>query len=99
MFHQQLVLLRKIFQKNGYPENFIDRCFKLFLNKIYILKEKVPTAEKKSLQLVLPDLGNISLQTRSRLQKSIKGVLNCCKLQVTFKSQNKLCNTSKTQFP
>ena len=26
------------------------------------------------------------------MQKSIKGVLNCCKLQVIFKSQNKLCN-------
>ena len=26
------------------------------------------------------------------MQKCIKGVLNCCKLQVIFKSQNKLCN-------
>ena len=50
MFHQQLILLREIFQKNGYPENFIDRCFKSFLNKIHILKEKVPTVEKKPLQ-------------------------------------------------
>ena len=25
------------------------------------------------------------------MQKSIKGALNCCKLQVTFKCQNKLC--------
>ena len=39
MFHQQLILLREIFQKNGYPENLIDRCFKLVLNKIQILKE------------------------------------------------------------
>ena len=35
MFHQQLILLREILQKNGYPENFIDRCFKLFLNNSY----------------------------------------------------------------
>ena len=102
MFHQQLILLRQIFQKRGYPENFIDRCFKLFLNRIHILKEKVPTVEKKPLRLVLPYLGNISLQTRTKLQKSIKGVLNCCKLQVIFKSQNKLCNNFryiKTLFP
>ena len=26
------------------------------------------------------------------MQRSIKGVLNCCKLQIIFKSQNKLCN-------
>ena len=69
----------------GYPENFIDRCFKLFLSRIYIVKEKVPTAEKKPLRLVPHYLGTISLQTRTKLQKSIKGVLNCCKLQVIFK--------------
>ena len=91
MFHQQLILLREIFQKSGYPENFIDRCFKLFLNRMHILIGKVPTIEKP-LQLVLPYLGTISLQIRTKLQKSIKGVLNCCKLQVIFKSQNKLCN-------
>ena len=40
MFHQQLILLRKIFQKNGYPDNVIDRCFKLLLNRIHILKKR-----------------------------------------------------------
>ena len=63
MFHQQSILLREIFKKNGYPENFIDRCFKLFLDRIHILEEKVPTVEKKPLRLVLPYLGNILLQT------------------------------------
>ena len=91
MLHQQLILLREICQKNGYPENFIDRCFKLFLNGIRILREKVPIIAKKPLRLVLLYLGTISLQTRTKLQKSIKGVLNCCKLQVIFKSQKNLC--------
>ena len=72
--------------------NFSDRCFKLFLNRIHILKEKVPTVQKKPLRLDLPYLGTISLKTRTKLQKSIKRVLNCCKLQVIFKSQNKLYN-------
>ena len=49
MFQQQLILLREIFQKNGYPGNFINRCFKLFLNRNHILKEKIPTVEKKPL--------------------------------------------------
>ena len=99
MFHQQLILLREIFNKNGYPDNFIDRCFKLFLNRIHILKEKVPTVGKKPLHLVLPYLGTIWLQTRTKLQKSIKGVLNCYKLQVIFKSQNKLCNNFHFKDP
>ena len=48
LFHQRLILLREI-----YPENFIDRCFSLFLNGIHILKEKVSTVKKKPLRLVL----------------------------------------------
>ena len=40
MFHQQLILLKEIFQKNGCPENFINRCFKLFLNRIHISKNR-----------------------------------------------------------
>ena len=92
MFHQQLILLREIFQKNGYPEHFLDRCLKLFFNRIHIFKEKVPTVDKKPVRLVILYFGTISLQTMIKLQKSIKWVLNCCKLQVIFKSQNKLCN-------
>ena len=30
------------------------------------------------------------MQTRTKLRKSLKGILNCCKLQILFKSQNKL---------
>ena len=82
MFLQQWIFLREIFQKNGHPGNLIDRYFKFFLNRIHILKEKFPTFEKKPLRLDLPYLGTISLQTRIKLQKSRKGVLNCFKLQV-----------------
>ena len=48
------------------------------------------TVPKKTLLLVLPYLGPLSLQTRTKLRKSLKGILNCCKLQIVFKSQNKL---------
>ena len=84
MPHQQLILFREIFQKNGYPESFISRCFKLFLNKNHML------TEKKSLRLVFAYLGTISLQTRTKLQMSIKALLNCCKLQAISKIQSKL---------
>ena len=53
-FHHQLIFLRKIFQKNVYSENVIDRYFRLLsLNRIHILKEKIYTVEKKLLPLVL----------------------------------------------
>ena len=85
MFHQQLILLREIFQKNGYPENFIDRCFKLYLNRINILKEKVSAVEKKPLRLAPPHLGTISLQTRTKLQKLIKWYLTAVNYRLFLK--------------
>ena len=45
---------------------------------------------KKTLLLVYSYLGPLSLQTRTKLRKSLKDILNCCKLQIVFKSQNKL---------
>ena len=79
-----------IFKKNSYPENFINNCFKVFLDNKYRVRRKVITVPKKTLFLVLPCLGPLSLQTRTKLRKSLKGILNSCKLQIVFKSQNKL---------
>ena len=89
-FHLELVKLIDIFKNNCYPENFINNCFKVFLDKKYRAREKMTTVPKKTLFLVLPYLGPLSLQTRTKLRKSLKGILNCCKLQIVFKSQNKL---------
>ena len=92
-FHTELIFLKGIFRKNGYPENFIDKCFKKFLNNVHLVKENLPTVEKKRLLLVLPYLGIISLQTRTKLQQALKGVLNCCKLEIVFKCQARLSNS------
>ena len=89
-FHLELVKLTDVFKNNGYPENFINNCFKVFLDNKYRIQEKVITVPKKTLFLVLLYLGPLSLQTRTKLRKSLKGIFNCCKLQIVFKSQNKL---------
>ena len=78
-FHTELIFLKGIFRKNGYPKNFIDKCFIKFLNNVHPVKENVPTVEKQRLLLVLPYLGIISLQNRTKLQQALKRVLNCCK--------------------
>ena len=59
---------------------------------LFIKSPEISTVEKKTLILSLPYLGNISLQTRTKLKKSFKGILNCCKLQIVFKSQRKLAS-------
>ena len=79
-FHLELVKLTDDFNNNGYPENFIDKCFKVFLDNKYRIQEKVITMPRKTLFLVLPYLGRLSLQTRTKLRKSVKVIINCCKL-------------------
>ena len=98
-FYTELTFLNGIFRKNGYPENFIDKCFKNFLNNVHLVKENVPTVEKKHSLLVLPYLGIISLQTRTKLRQALKGVLNFCKLEIVFKCQARLSNSSRYKGP
>ena len=52
----------------------------------------VLTVEKKTLTVVLPFLGNLFLQTRTKLQNVLKRVLGCCKIQIVFKSLRNLSN-------
>ena len=65
----------------------------MFLNNIHLVKINVPTVEKKYLLLVLPYLGITYLQTRTKLQRALKGVLKCCKLKIVFKCQTRLSNS------
>ena len=89
-FHLELVKLTDVFKNNGYPENFINNCLKMFLDNKYRIQEKVITVHNKTLFLVFSYLGQLSFKTRTKLRKSLKDILNCCKLQIVFKSQNKL---------
>ena len=71
------------------------------MDNIHVVKETTLTVEKKPLVLVLPYLGSISLQTRTKLKKSLKNILNCCKLQIVFKNKARLVNNFhfKDQIP
>ena len=72
--------------------SFIDNCFKTFVDKFFIKRPQLITVEKKTFFLSLPYLGEISLQTGTKLRKSLKGLLNSCQLQIVFKRQRKHSN-------
>ena len=84
--YNESVFLKEIFLKNGYLEDFINKCFKRFMENIHVVEETTLTVEKKPIGLVLPYLGSISLQTRTKLKKSLKNI-NCCKLQIVLKNK------------
>ena len=89
-FHEKLNFLKRLFLKNRYSLPFINKYFKMVINKFFIKRPQVATVEKKTLILSLPYLGDISIQTRTKLRKSFKGILNCF---FVFKSQSKLANS------
>ena len=53
----------------------LTNVLKSFLNNVHLVKENVPKVEKKRLLAVLPYLGLISLQTRTKLQEPLKGCM------------------------
>ena len=77
-FHEELNFLKHALLKNGYPLSFIDKYFKMVINKLVIQRPQVTTVEKKTLSMSLPYLGDNSLQTRTKLRKSFKDIFNCC---------------------
>ena len=81
--------------------NFILQCFKRFLDNIHVVKETTVTVEKKSLVLVLPYHGSISLQNRAKLKKSLKSIRNCSKMRIVFQNKTRLVNNFyfKDQIP
>ena len=56
------------------------------------MQEKVITVPKKPLLLVFPYLELLSLQNRTKLRKSLKGIHSCYRLQIVFGSHNILAN-------
>ena len=90
LFNQEILNLKDIFKRNGYPCNFIDVCIKRFLNYVFIDKKIYALAPKKELVCVLPFIGKKSLQLRSKLVKSVQNNLSFCHLKVVFQSPYKL---------
>ena len=94
--------MKRIFRKSGCPENFIDK----FLDNIHLVKENLGIVKEKPLLVVIPYLGVILVQIklillhiRTKLQQALKGVSNCCKLQIAFRCQTTLSSSFQSQDP
>ena len=91
-FHLEVEQLRQTFKCNNYPVGLIDQCVKTFLNKIYVPKRILITVPKKYFLIVLPFLGQFSLNLRSRLYNCFNKMLPQCNIKVIFQSKNRLSN-------
>ena len=87
-FYTESSFLKKVFRKNSYPE-----YFKKFPDNTHLVKEKIPKVERNCFVLILPYLGIISLQARTKLQQALEGVLIYCKLEIVCKSHTNISNS------
>ena len=88
-FHKEIERLRGILAKNSYPLEFIDQCTSAFLNKRYN-KKPLQEEEKRKEMIVLPYLGKLSLEIRTRLKKYVKKHVTNCDLMVIFRSERRV---------
>ena len=100
-FHLEVCHLKEILKKNAFPIRLIDSCIKSSLNKRLTEKPVTLTAEKKNLVTILPFLGKLSVDLRTRLKNSISKNLPFCKIRAIFKSSTRISNffNSKIKCP
>ena len=80
-FHHEIDELKSILYKKSYPRDLIDKCIKELLDKKLAPKPVVSTVSKKGLLLVLPCLGKLSLQIRTRINHIMKNKLPYCNVR------------------
>ena len=66
--------MKGILYKNSYPRDLVDKCIKKILDKVLTQKVVVSTVTKKDLMIVLPYLGKLSLQIRTRINRVMKNI-------------------------
>ena len=91
-FHQEICKIKDIFIKNGCSERFVDKCFKTFLNEVFISKRINQTAEKKQVTIVLHYMGMMSPELNIKLHKNFKHLLPFCYPRVIFKIFSRMKN-------
>ena len=88
MFHSVEQHLKEILKKSVFSIKLIDSCIKQFLKKRLPEKPFTLTAEKMDLVIVLPFLGKLSLDLRTRLKT----------LSAIFKSLTRISNFSSLKI-
>ena len=100
-FHHEINILKGILYKNSYPRDFVDKCIKEFWNRVLTRKVVVSTVRKKDLMIVLPYLGKLSFQIRTRINRVMRNKLLHCNLRIVFQTKCKVINflTFKDKIP
>ncbi len=92
-FHDEVLKLKSILRKNGYPLSLIDSVVSKFLNKLYRPPtDSITTVPCKPVLIVIPFLGASSIHVRNRIQILCKRLLPQVSCRVVLKPSVRLTN-------
>ena len=99
-FHEEVKSLKEIFRKNAYPEHFIDKCIKLFLQK-KICGTTPKADEKREINISLPFMGRYSNLLKKKMTQLSSKLLVNTKVNIVWNSPRKLRSlfTFKDKLP
>ena len=83
--------LKEILKKNHYPDGFIDKVIYKFLNHKFTPKTPVATVPKRKVRVVLPFLGQTSLNIKKKLRELFRMVPSY-QVEVIFTTSYRLGN-------
>ena len=61
--HKEIIYLKFIFQRNAYPLCFIDKCIRIFLDKLFLKKHVSYDVPKKIVSIIIPYMGSFHCYT------------------------------------
>ena len=92
-FRHEINISKTILYKSSNPRHFISKCIKEFLDRVLI----VSSVLKKDLIIVLPYLGKLSFQIRTRIDCVMKNELIYFNFRNVFQSESKMTNFSHSK--
>ena len=99
-FQSEVKFLKDIFRKNSYPEHFIDKCIKIFLDK-KTNPIDARSDQKQELKISLPFMGKYSNEVKRKISRLASKFLVNTKVNIVWNSPRKLRNlfTFKDKLP
>ena len=91
MLDKEIKNLKEILKKNHYPDGFIDKVIYRFLNRKYTPKTVVTTVPKRKVRIVLPFLGQTSLNIKKKLRELFRMVPSY-QVEVIFQTSYRMGN-------
>lgn len=88
--HKETSRIRKLMQKNAYPQQFLDKLISAFYNRINTHESQVTEKQSDPILLVLPHLGTFTKQLERAIKQSLKANLPDIRVRFIYRASTRL---------